>query len=190
MEPMTGLEPVTSSLPRKCSTTELHWQESGKRDSNSRPQPWQGCALPTELFPQHVGVPGFEPGTLCSQSRCANRTALHPDFDKGVCGERGIRTPGTLIAFGSLANYWFKPLTHLSLRQAHLSSLLRNPFRKRCKVRDSFENRKGCGLIFCRQYSLREAICRVIRHLKIAVRRRFLGRGGAMGHHCGLRQPS
>ena len=27
-------------------------KESGKRDSNSRPQPWQGCALPTELFPQ------------------------------------------------------------------------------------------------------------------------------------------
>ena len=26
---------------------------SGKRDSNSRPQPWQGCALPTELFPQN-----------------------------------------------------------------------------------------------------------------------------------------
>ena len=30
----------------------LAW--SGKRDSNSRPQPWQGCALPTELFPQNV----------------------------------------------------------------------------------------------------------------------------------------
>ena len=29
-------------------------QKSGKRDSNSRPQPWQGCALPTELFPQYV----------------------------------------------------------------------------------------------------------------------------------------
>ncbi len=25
-------------------------QVSEKRDSNSRPQPWQGCALPTELF--------------------------------------------------------------------------------------------------------------------------------------------
>ena len=25
---------------------------SGRRDSNSRPQPWQGCALPTELRPQ------------------------------------------------------------------------------------------------------------------------------------------
>src|SRR5438034_301580 len=29
--------------------------ESGKRDSNPRPQPWQGCALPTELFPRAVG---------------------------------------------------------------------------------------------------------------------------------------
>ena len=27
---------------------------SGKRGSNSRPQPWQGCALPTELFPQFL----------------------------------------------------------------------------------------------------------------------------------------
>ena len=29
----------------------LFW--SGKRGSNPRPQPWQGCALPTELFPRH-----------------------------------------------------------------------------------------------------------------------------------------
>ncbi len=27
--------------------------KSGKRGSNSRPQPWQGCALPTELFPHN-----------------------------------------------------------------------------------------------------------------------------------------
>ena len=27
------------------------WRLSGKRDSNSRPRPWQGRALPTELFP-------------------------------------------------------------------------------------------------------------------------------------------
>ena len=27
-----------------------------------------------------VGVAGFEPATPCSQSRCANRTALYPDF--------------------------------------------------------------------------------------------------------------
>jgi hypothetical protein len=30
----------------------LKW--SGKRDSNSRPQPWQGCALPAELFPRKL----------------------------------------------------------------------------------------------------------------------------------------
>ena len=29
----------------------LKW--SGKRGSNSRPRPWQGRALPTELFPHH-----------------------------------------------------------------------------------------------------------------------------------------
>ena len=27
---------------------------SGKRDSNSRPRPWQGRALPTELFPLYL----------------------------------------------------------------------------------------------------------------------------------------
>jgi hypothetical protein len=47
---------------------------------------------------QNVGIPGFEPGTPCSQSRYANRTALHPEIDsfleKG--GERGIRTLGTV----------------------------------------------------------------------------------------------
>ena len=29
---------------------------SGKRDSDPRPQPWQGCALPTELFPQQINI--------------------------------------------------------------------------------------------------------------------------------------
>ena len=35
---------------------EADW--SGKRDSNSRPQPWQGCALPTELFPHQGRILG------------------------------------------------------------------------------------------------------------------------------------
>ena len=30
--------------------------KSGKRGSNSRPQPWQGCALPTELFPHLIAT--------------------------------------------------------------------------------------------------------------------------------------
>ena len=57
IEPMTGFEPVTSSLPRKCSTTELHRRDqkkSGKRDSNPRPSAWKADALSTELFPQNI----------------------------------------------------------------------------------------------------------------------------------------
>src|SRR5690606_32714688 len=74
-----------------------------------------------------VGVAGFEPATPWSQTRCANRTALHPekkftlnqkvitiDSLQFPCGEGGIRTPGTLIEYDSLANCWFQPLTHLS----------------------------------------------------------------------------
>ena len=38
-----------------------------KRENN------QCCSL------SFVGVAGFEPTTPCSQSRCANRTALHPE---------------------------------------------------------------------------------------------------------------
>ena len=66
----------TSSLPRKCSTTELiQQQESGKRGSNPRPPAWKASALSTELFPLitlywlspktywhlFVGADGFEP---------------------------------------------------------------------------------------------------------------------------------
>ena len=43
-----GTKPLTRQNPKMGPVGT--W--SGKRDSNSRPQPWQGCALPTELFPR------------------------------------------------------------------------------------------------------------------------------------------
>ena len=64
LERETRLELATPTLARLCSTNwaiPAYWavfiktytkKWSGKRDSNSRPQPWQGCALPTELFPR------------------------------------------------------------------------------------------------------------------------------------------
>ena len=52
---MMGVEPMTPSLPRKCSTTELHRQKSGKRDSDPRPSAWKADALPTELLPPICG---------------------------------------------------------------------------------------------------------------------------------------
>ena len=68
--PRTGLEParLAAHAPETCaSTNSATWAiqqttnlftlffvqyVSGKRDSDPRPQPWQGCALPTELFPR------------------------------------------------------------------------------------------------------------------------------------------
>ena len=49
----------------------------------------------------NVGETGFEPATLCSQSRYANRTALHPEFpvekpiasSPAFCMNRGHRPP-------------------------------------------------------------------------------------------------
>ncbi len=50
---------ITALLPRQRGMKKGSWTASlfqgmwsGKRVSNSRPQPWQGCALPTELFPR------------------------------------------------------------------------------------------------------------------------------------------
>ena len=66
---MMGIEPMTSSLPRKRSTPELHRQifsaftqvshhpvnsaKSGRRGSNPRPTAWKAVALPTELLPHY-----------------------------------------------------------------------------------------------------------------------------------------
>lgn len=48
-----------------------------------------------------VGVVGFEPTTPWSQTRCANRTALHPEIALNALlfcsGEGGIRTRGTAL---------------------------------------------------------------------------------------------
>ena len=46
--------PEPDCLKRRMTAKRLSfivW--SGKRGSDPRPQPWQGCALPTELFPQN-----------------------------------------------------------------------------------------------------------------------------------------
>ncbi len=61
MEPKSGIEPETSSLPRKCSTPELfgpimeeEW--SGLTDSNRQQPPWKGGTLPIELSPLALGA--------------------------------------------------------------------------------------------------------------------------------------
>ena len=58
----TGLRWKTTQPggPRKKGSLGFPFQNwSGKRVSNSRPQPWQGCALPTELFPHLLAALTF-----------------------------------------------------------------------------------------------------------------------------------
>ena len=67
---------------------------SGKPGSNWRPQPWQGCALPTELFPHRSVYCGF---TRCNcqglcptvyvivlrHERCSHVSNHRPDSQRG-----------------------------------------------------------------------------------------------------------
>lgn len=66
---------ITSLLPRQRNCLvrlAAHLENwSGRRVSNSRPQPWQGCALPTELLPRHQqqasiieGLQGLSTGNI------------------------------------------------------------------------------------------------------------------------------
>ena len=78
--PRTGLEPARLSTlapetsastipppghPFRISPNHL----SGKRDSNSRPRPWQGRALPTELFP-HKMLVTINQSSVCHSPEC------------------------------------------------------------------------------------------------------------------------
>ncbi len=56
---------------------------SGRRVSNSRPQPWQGCALPTELLPRRHCIFGVI-SDLVFRRPCPPKTAIiHRNF--GLC---------------------------------------------------------------------------------------------------------
>ena len=81
------------------------------------------------LFRFFVGVAGFEPAASTSQTWRDNRATLHPEVIinsiKIICGETGIRTPGTLLGYDDLANRSFRPLRHLSntvIRTSHLNA--------------------------------------------------------------------
>ena len=55
---------TVAHTPKPCP---LHW--SGRRDSNPRPRPWQGRALPTELLPRG-GIFGL--AHYCAEENTSN----------------------------------------------------------------------------------------------------------------------
>src|ERR1035437_2489994 len=94
---MMRVELMTPSLPRKCSTTELHRRSecwSGRRGSNPPPEAWKASALPNELLPRSVmcdeglgvGRGGFEPPKAAPtdlQSAPFDRSGISP-FVRGI----------------------------------------------------------------------------------------------------------
>ena len=70
---MGRIELPTPSLPRKCSTAELHrlvGHLSGRRGSNPPPKAWKAFALPNELLPLDLW------GRVDSNHRTDTRTDL------------------------------------------------------------------------------------------------------------------
>ena len=60
---------ATSPKKDRLNGPEMQW--SGQRGSNPRPQPWQGCALPTEPCPHVVGDTRFELVTPSVSGKCS-----------------------------------------------------------------------------------------------------------------------
>ena len=110
---MTGFEPVTSSLPRKRSTPELHRRKvlnlflqekipafAGKYErrpgSNRRHSAWKADALPTELLPLIIFQNYYSDNTFnsvfgISQGIFHFTQLSYLDTPK-LCGESRIRT--------------------------------------------------------------------------------------------------
>ena len=79
----------------------LNKKKSGKRDSDPRPQPWQGCALPTELFPPECQTTAGEEEetrtptsqlTLPPQSSASTNSATSPSCI--TCEEKRVPRTG------------------------------------------------------------------------------------------------
>ena len=109
----------------------LPCMQSGKRDSNPRPQPWQGCALPTELFPRN-GRKVYPSGPVRATSvprchrdltRSAPTAETGPWNGPGESGGEGDRTPDLVNAIHALSQLSYAPV--ILSRPDHLGAQAR-----------------------------------------------------------------
>ena len=96
--------PRTAGWPLRCSAS-----PSGRRDSNPRPSPWQGDALPTEPRP-HASHPT---GRRRERARRANRTVADPGR-RANSGSVKSRFAQPRIVSCSAGNVWLGTLTFLA----------------------------------------------------------------------------
>ena len=82
-------------------------QWSGQRGSNPRPQPWQGCALPTEPCPHMVGDTRFELVTPSVSGKCSPPELI---ARLRCAPQRGINYSRAEFQMQQLFSKFFKPL--------------------------------------------------------------------------------
>src|SRR5207253_6315360 len=82
--------PIRGTRPLTCAVT---W--SGRRDSNPRPSPWQGDALPTEPRPRGTRLYQSDHDEQAQAERLRNcrRTGAHAELAQQVLG---VMTDGRL----------------------------------------------------------------------------------------------
>ena len=154
LEPLVRIELTTSSLPRKCSTTELQRRTcwSGRRGSNSPPIAWKAIALPNELLPlieqqlycdqrtcipKDVGRSGFEP--LKSKDSGFTVRPIWPLWNLPLCkyrAEDGTRTRDLLIT-----NQLLYQLSYFGKKRP-------SPFFGMAKVMESFVQQNFVPIFF------------------------------------------
>ena len=112
MEAPSGFGPEHQDFADPCLTTWLwchitNW--SGRRDSDSRPPPWQGGALPTELLPHKVCL-GAE-----SNHRHADfqSTALPAELPRHMATRKGLE-PSTSSVTGWRTNQLYYRATFVN----------------------------------------------------------------------------
>ncbi len=91
---MTGLEPVTSSLPRKCSTTELHWQERAENETRTR-DPNLGKVVLYQLsyFRMKSGYPDSNRGPSAPKADALTGLRYTPISEKKFAERGGFEPP-------------------------------------------------------------------------------------------------
>ncbi len=106
---------------RHSNLPHLPTYQSGKRDSNPRPQPWQGCALPTELFPRNGWAyrrskrADARPWNQPQSNLYPRRRAPCAPMRLRVCasssyGGEGDRTPDLVNAIHALSQLSYAPV--------------------------------------------------------------------------------